>query len=462
MNRLSPRFLFALAMGKLASFTQRLLGMNASFFPGSLAIRLCPDFLAHLGKPRRIIAVTGTNGKTTVCNMIIDVLTDQGYDVLHNRAGSNVDAGVATALLSAATWSGRATKDLAVFEVDERSSVKIFAYLTPDWLVCTNLFRDSIRRNAHPEFISGVISAAVPKTTTLVLNADDLISSRLAPGNPRVTFSLDRLPTDTDEGVNIINDMRVCPQCHSTLAYHWVRYHHIGKAYCPQCGFASLPAVYTGRVDYASHTLEVSAEGASHRYGLIQDSTFNIYNQLTVITMLREFGLASEAIAASLAKIRVIESRHSHQTKNGFTLITNLAKGQNPIACSCVFTYVNQEPGRKTVMLMLDDMEERKETSEMIPWIYDADFEQLNDDSIVRIIISSRSAPDYKLRLLMAGVPEERIFCTDTEVQMPDALDLSLCDTVVVLHDINSLHLVKQIKQRVWAMVPSRVERAAA
>ncbi len=31
---------------------------------GSLALKLCPDFLRYVGKPGTIIAVTGTNGKT--------------------------------------------------------------------------------------------------------------------------------------------------------------------------------------------------------------------------------------------------------------------------------------------------------------------------------------------------------------------------------------------------------------
>ncbi|EKC53289.1 UDP-N-acetylmuramyl tripeptide synthase, partial [human gut metagenome] len=42
--------------------------------------------------------------------------------------------------------------------------------------------------------------------------------------------------------VNIINDMRVCPKCHTKLKYNYVRYHHIGNAYCPNCDFKSPEA----------------------------------------------------------------------------------------------------------------------------------------------------------------------------------------------------------------------------
>ena len=53
--------------------------------------------------------------------------------------------------------------DVAVLEVDERSSIKVYSYITPTYLVCTNLFRDSIKRNAHPEFIFNIINGALQK-----------------------------------------------------------------------------------------------------------------------------------------------------------------------------------------------------------------------------------------------------------------------------------------------------------
>ena len=147
------RFYFALFVAKAAFLLQKLLKMNASYFPGKVAITLCPDFLGRIDKPEKIIGVTGTNGKTTCCNLIIDALQELGYDVLNNKFGSNINAGVATSLISGSTLSGKAKKKLAVFEIDERSSVKIYPYVTPTFLLCTNLFRDSIRRNAPSEYI---------------------------------------------------------------------------------------------------------------------------------------------------------------------------------------------------------------------------------------------------------------------------------------------------------------------
>lgn len=148
-----------------------------------------PGFPEVCGRPKTIIAVTGTNGKTTVSNLLADTLEKAGHRVLINRAGSNVASGIATALLKGCNLAGRVKDyDMAVLEVDERSSVRVYPYITPDYIAVTNLFRDSIMRNAHADFIAGIISRSVPAASKLVLNADDLISCGLAPENPPGLF----------------------------------------------------------------------------------------------------------------------------------------------------------------------------------------------------------------------------------------------------------------------------------
>ena len=199
MKKKTLKFRFALLLSKTAMRLQKILGMNASYFPGKLAIKLCPDFLGQIDKPETIITVTGTNGKTTVCNIILDILTDNGYDVLNNKAGSNINAGIASALISKSTLGGKAKNKIGLFEIDERSSKLIYPYIKPTYAVCTNLFRDSIHRNAHPEFIFDIISNSLPESSHLILNADDLISSFLAPNNKRTYFSIAKLDTDHDE-----------------------------------------------------------------------------------------------------------------------------------------------------------------------------------------------------------------------------------------------------------------------
>ena len=249
------RFYFALWMAKLSVPALKITRHNGTDFPGTLALKLCPDFLKYVGRPKTIIAVTGTNGKTTVSNLLADTLEKEGHRVLINRAGSNVASGIATALLKGCDLAGRVKNyDMAVLEVDERSSVRVYPYITPD-------------------YIADIISRSVPASSRLVLNADDLISCGLAPENERVYFGIDRLPTDTVECVNHINDVRICPKCAGKLRYESRRYHHIGRAVCQDCGFHSPDSDYLAtHVDIAGGAMTIREKGKEYPYTLISDS----------------------------------------------------------------------------------------------------------------------------------------------------------------------------------------------
>ena len=129
---------------------------------------------------------------------------------------------------------------MAVFELDERSAPRILPFIKPDLLLCTNIFRDSYKRNAHVEFILDILNQYIPDSTRLVLNADDLLCSSLKPHNRRAFFGIDLLPGEVPEPRNLVQDVRSCPQCGSPLEWEFRRYHHIGRARCPSAGWPLL------------------------------------------------------------------------------------------------------------------------------------------------------------------------------------------------------------------------------
>lgn len=449
MAKKTTRFYVGHVMGKIAYRVQKTVGMNATCYPGDLAIRLCPNYLTQIGRPDKIIAVTGTNGKTTVCNLLIDLLTREGYEVMNNRAGSNTNSGIATALMKDSGLNGKCRKTIGILEVDERSSKKIYPPLKPDYIICTNLFRDSITRNAHPEYIAGIIDSAVPQGTKMILNADDPISSRLAADNPRVYFSLNRLPSDKDAPDNIINDCQICPKCNSRLRYVYSRYHHIGKVYCPNGDYESPSPDYPGKVDLEAGTLTIPINGKDETFELISNSVFNIYNQVTVIATLSELGIEADHIRTGLKESNIVESRYSDSKVNGLEVITHLAKGHNPIACSCVFDYAQSESGIKEILLYPDDDLQHMTSSENITWAYDADFEKLNRPDIVRIVVGGRRCEDYRLRLLLAGVDSDKIFTTDNEKEAYKLLKLEGTDKVFILHQVYKIKMAMDARDMI-------------
>ncbi len=447
------RFYIALWSARLIQLAIKILGKNGTYFPGKAAIKLCPDFLGRIGRPETVIGVTGTNGKTTVCNMTADLLDAMGEDVLSNRAGSNINAGVATALIEGATITGKSKKKIAVLEIDERSARLIYPYFKPDYILCTNLFRDSMRRNAHPEYIASVLTEYIPKSSKLILNADDLISSALAPENERVYFGMERLDCETEAGENIVRDISVCPDCGRTLTFDFRRYHHIGRAHC-ECGFASkTPDFLATSADFENMKLKVSERGELREYSLITDTIFNIYNELAAITILRELGKPPEEIEKALQSTNVVQSRFLEESKNGKTVTMLMAKGLNAVACSRGFDYISREQGKKIVALMYDDIFDEKETSENIAWIYDVDYEFLNTDDLVQVIPCGVRAADGKMRLMIAGVPEEKITPVRCEAEVADTIRYPDADRIFLLYDVYRHNIATKVRTEVMKKI---------
>ncbi len=448
MKRL--RYAAALVVAKLTTLALRLTGHQGTQLPGKLALKICPDFLAQVKKPELIIAVTGTNGKTTLTNLLCDLMEGAGRTVCSNRYGSNLAAGLATALAAGCSPLGRECADVAVLEIDERSAPRVFPSITPRLMVITNLFRDSIMRNAHPAYIADILSRNIPAETKLVVNADDLISCRVAPECERVYYGIGRMPGEGTECVNLIDDVRICPKCHAPLRYEYRRYHHIGRAVCDHCGFASPDSDYSGTdVDLARMTMRITDAGSSAEYPLLSDSMFNAYNTLSAAAVLRELGYTHEQIVPLMSRCSIVSSRHAEALVGDVTLVMQMAKEKNALACSRAFDYVSGREGEKELVLMMNCLGDVKHWSENVSWLYDCDFEYLTRPGIRCIVATGARALDYRLRLLLAGVPEEKIICVEDEMQAVEKLPFVKGDQVYLFYGTDSLVFAQKVRAHI-------------
>ena len=424
-------FFISLWLSKLYYFlTKRRATTDKS---GILARKIDPNFLRHVKKPPIVIAVTGTNGKTTTCNFLVDILEKSGYKVTSNREGANYPAGVSKALMRGVTVFNKSVADVAVIEFDELSSKEILPFIRPTYTVVTNLFLDTMKRNAHTDFVFGKIEEGLPQDTTLFLNADDLISSQLGKNNKKIYYGIGRLPSDTETNQSLVQDIRVCPVCYTPLEFEYFHYHHLGKAKCPSCGFTNPePKYLLTRIDYDKKEITINGDN----YVLVNEGLFNIYNELLAISVLREIGVKD--IDKSLKSLEVVRTRYNRTQIKNIEVISQMAKGQNPIAVSRALDYVKNVKGPKEVIIILDDVYDRKAAnhSEVMSWLYDSDFEALSGDNVKRLILCGFRAYDYKVRALLAGVKEEKIFVSTEETEAYKYLDLNGTDKIVIVHDI--------------------------
>lgn len=430
------KYILGLYSGKAARLGLKIAKRKGSYMPGVVSAKIDPNYLANLPKPNQVLAVTGTNGKTTTSNMLLDVLSSGGKNIVNNSQGSNTKFGILTALASNVDLLGKKKSELAILEIDERWTPIIFQSVTPDSLTVTNLYQDSYKRNAHTDFIKDTINGGIPKSTKLILNADDLISSQLGAGHERVFFSIAPLKGEVEQRDSRLVDIRYCPVCGDPLQWDFVRYHHIGKAHCPGCGFTNQKAKYeVTRVDYDREKLYVEEAGEVVVLPLILGTTEAIYNQLAAYSTLREAGMTITAIKDGMSKLSVVGSRFNKTTLGNRSVYLISAKGLNPIANSRVFDSVRKHPGKKTVIISNDD-EMPKKYVEILSWLYDTDYQYLAGDDINRLIINSWRSNDVFVRALMAGIRQEKIRAVDDYKKVAEQVDLDEPGDIFILHDI--------------------------
>ena len=440
------RFYISVLGAKIMIKLMRLMKRNATNLPGEIMLIFYPDLLKHFDMPENVIAVTGTNGKTTVSNMIGNILKANGYDIINNSFGGNVDTGIASLLLDNCTLSGGFKKDTAVLEVDERSAARVLPYVKPDWLVCTNLQRDSMKRNAHTEFIFNILNSNIPEKTKLILNGDDLISSRLAEKNPRTYFGIDRLENENPTLDNLICDIVNCPVCGNKLEFAFRHYNHIGRAKC-SCGFSSPDIDFDVKASENNEAV-IMHNGKEERYKLPNNRITDLYNTVAAVTFSRTFGLSYEQVAKAMSEVKVVKSRYDSCNAGGKEVLVSLAKGQNPVACSGVCDFIRRESGNKAVIMILEDLYDSKRTSENIAWIYETDFEFLKGDDIKQIIVGGKRADDYMVRLLIAGIDKDKIVCCRNETDTPSHLKPELFDKLIIMYDLFNVESLNSIKEQ--------------
>ena len=440
------RFYISVLGAKIMIKLMRLMKRNATNLPGEIMLIFYPDLLKHFDMPENVIAVTGTNGKTTVSNMIGNILKANGYDIINNSFGGNVDTGIASLLLDNCTLSGGFKKDTAVLEVDERSAARVLPYVTPDWLVCTNLQRESMKRNAHSEFNFTILNSNIPEKTKLILNGDDLISSRLAEKNPRTYFGIDRLENENPTLDNLICDIVNCPVCGNKLEFAFRHYNHIGRAKC-SCGFSSPDIDFDVKASENNEAV-IMHNGNEERYKLPNNRITDLYNTVAAVTFSRTFGLSYEQVAKAMSEVKVVKSRYDSFNAGGKEVLVSLAKGQNPVACSGVCDFIRRESGNKAVIMILEDLYDSKRTSENIAWIYETDFEFLKGDDIKQIIVGGKRADDYMVRLLIAGIDKDKIVCCRNETDTPSHLKPELFDKLIIMYDLFNVESLNSIKEQ--------------
>jgi lipid II isoglutaminyl synthase (glutamine-hydrolysing) len=380
--------------------------------PGRLLLRLDSEAIARLGAglDRGATLISATNGKTTTAGMLATLLAAEGRQPVHNRAGSNMTWGIATALLEQGGREG-------LFEVDEAWLPRVAAQLDPSLIVLGNLFRDQLDRYGETEVLAekwGKTIAERTGRTRFALNADDPLVADLgrdAEARRRegiIYFGIDD-ETQALPELQHAFDAKHCRRCGHPYSYERAFVGHLGHYSCPHCG-ADRPQADVAATRIELHgmrgsSLTLRTPAGELAIELRLPGLYNVYNALAAITAALELGVEPNLIPPALA-----------DTQGAFGRVETVAVGAKQVSILLVKNPAGTNEVLRTLKLEADEdgldlwvaLNDGIADGRDVSWVWDADFELLAG-RVRRVTCAGTRAPEMALRLKYAGWPEESI-----------------------------------------------------
>ena len=376
----SLRLRLATAAGDLAAALSRLAGRGSgASIRGQVLTRIEPNAFAELLCGRIVLAVSGTNGKTTTTHLLAAAikagLGAQADRLVTSADGANLHYGIASALSQAPG------ADIAVLETDERVVGGMIATGSPRVLVFLNFSRDQLDRHHEIKALGRSWRIALEKAgaagPVIVANASDPLVVWSAGTAAQVIW----VETDTQWSA----DAALCPACGAMLTRtpgpdreRWD---------CPGCELTQPEPSYV--VVDGSVRLP---DGETITPQLQVPGRFNISNAACALAAAVQFGVDPRTVLAGMATVTAPAGRYA-TARFGETQ-ARLLRAKTPAGWAEALPLAASDP----VLLAIDSV---AADGKDVSWLWDVDYEQLAGR---RVIATGPRAQDLAVRLSYAGV----------------------------------------------------------
>ena len=308
---------------------------------GRVGLHIDPQLLRHLSADRTIVAVSGTNGKTTTSALLRAALGDA---VGGNVTGANMPAGHVAALASSSAMQ-------FVLEVDEAWLPHVVRESTPRVVCLLNLSRDQLDRASEVRQIAerwrSMASEAL--ATAFVANASDPLIVDALSAASNVTWV--SVPSSWHA------DSLSCPRCTAPLRF--------GDRWECSCGLVEPLAAW--RIDAQG---SISTNGETIAVALSLPGLFNRVNAAFALAACQSLGLSVAEAASRLASLETVQGRYGIRRFGNRQVRLLLAK--NPAGVAALL----DEAGTLSPDVWVSinaQVADGKDPS----WLYDAPFERL-------------------------------------------------------------------------------------
>ncbi len=400
----------ATTVGGAAGRASRLAGRgDGSVIGGVIGLRLKPDLLSLLARGRRIVLVTGTNGKTTTTRLITAALGTLGQQVASNAFGANMEAGLVAALAKAPDAT------MAVLEVDEKHMPAMLEATGARVVTLLNLSRDQMDRAAEIWLLARRWRAALAAAPDcrVIANADDPLVAWAAGQARKVTW--------VAAGQRWHDDSWCCPNCGSHLRRDGEDWH------CGECPNRRPPVSWVLAGDEV-----IDPTGRSGPLDLILPGRANRANAVIALAVADVFGVNVTQAISAVRQVRSVAGRYTQVERRGCDLRLLLAK--NPAGWLEALDVLAPPP--VPVMLAVNaQVPDGRDTS----WLWDVDYRRLRGRQVF-------VAGERKLDLAVRCEADEVAFRIVSTVD--EAVDLAHSASMDVVANYTAFQQIRAVLGR--------------
>ena len=361
----------AKALGALS----RALGQgNGVVIAGRLILKFAPNAVEKIARNKRVVLISGTNGKSTTAKLIAEALRTK-YSIAHNHTGANLFSGIAAAL------GDNPDAQVAVLEVDEMVLPWAIEKTKPELIVLLNLGRDQLDRLSEVRMVSNKWHKALAGQSVLASTDDPFVVYAANAAHKRIWFS-------ASEKGHI--DAATCPECGKLLNWE-----DGGATFWCECGFNKPDANWTLRGDILNHQFKVNSSipGAAA-----------LQNAARAFIVANEFGVDLEAANDAIGRVEAVDGRFAKKMigETNFRLLLS----KNP--ASWRETLATSSQGPKKVLLVVNaNTQDGKDTS----WLWDVDYRPLIGREV---LVTGERKIDVSARLTVSGIAHRIV---DSEIE---------------------------------------------
>lgn len=363
----------------------RITGRNGSALPGLMIEKIYPEFLEKNLKPfhKKIIIVTGTNGKTTTTKMLSTALVGSGKTIITNGTGSNMTRGLISTLVDHMSYFGSLKEvDWFVLEMDEAYAPLFTKKVNPKVVLALNVLRDQLDRYGEIDRTAKLIESAAMNAEVFVYNAIDPLLADAA-------LRLKQHKVDTYSF-----------SVSSSLVRHVENEQTLHSQHIKSLKKDDTNSILE-KLEDINNLQQLHVKSSVLNENLIFmipiEGFYNALNAAAVVSVLSVVSESKQLHAAvnSLAKMEAPFGRGERLTINDKIVTVALVKNPSGFMGN-LETFVKGRSGEAVLFVINDKFADGRDVS----WLWDVNFEEMiSKDSDLDIYVSGSRAYDMSLRL---------------------------------------------------------------